>query len=215
MQLPQNKQDRQKVIALIGVGVAAVLYGVWAGIYSPIIKKKAEAIDRIAKLEDDIAKAERQIRRMPLVERELMVVMTNLAAWSNAHILYPRLGNYLLPVREWMAEMADPMAIGSIQVDEVNLFGLPKGSMSPANPVMQIYSVRVSTFCGYDELSKLFAVIEEHNPLIAIGNVMITARPGDPLNHQISFELHLPVWTDPGYDDELNSELAALKVETE
>lgn len=214
MQLPQNKQDRQKVLALIGIGVAAALYGVWAGIYSPMVTKKTDAINRIADLEDKIEKAERQIRRIPLVERELASVMTNLVIWSETHLLHPRLGNYLLPVREWLGAQARALDIETIQVDEVGLLAVPRGAQSPANPAMQFYAVRVSSFCGYEDLRQWFLTIDRENPMVAIGNVMITASPDNPLRHQVSFEAHFPVWTDPEYGEQLKAEFAALEAET-
>ncbi len=215
MQLPQNKKERQKILGLIAVGVVAVLYGIWAGIYSPIKEKKEAAMSRIVELEDKIMKAERQIRRIPLAERELQEVMTNLVAKSGAYMLYPRLGNYLLPVREKLGGLSARHGISALQVDEISLVALPRGAQSPVNPAMQLYGVRVSAECGYEDLRQWFSTMEEENPLVSIGNIVITARPGNPLQHQVTFELYFPVWTDPDYDEQLREDLAALEAGAE
>lgn len=213
MQLPQNKKEGQKVLDLIAIGVVvAVLYGgVWVGVYSPI--RKAALIE-IADLENKIETAERQIGRIPLLERDLKDVLTNLIARSEHEMLQPRLGNYLLPVREWLGEQARALDIEAIQVDEVGLLAVPRGAQRPASPGMQFYAVRVTSFCGYEDLRQWFLTIERENPMVAIGNVMIAARPDNPLQHQASFEAHFPVWTDPGYGEQLKEALAALEAET-
>lgn len=209
MQLPQNKQERQKVLGLIAIGIAAVLYGVWAGLYSPLLNNKKDAIARIAELEDKIAKAERQIRRAPIVERELMEVLSGLAQLSSNHILYPRLGNYLLPVREWLSSKLQGIERENVQVDEIGLINLPRAGQGDGVPAMQLYAARVSVDSGFEDLRQFFSLFEEEHALLGVGNVMITARPGNPLKHQISFELHFPVWTTPDYHETLIADIVA------
>lgn len=211
MQLPQNKADRQKVLALIGVGVLALLYGIWAGIYNPIQTKKKDALARISELQTNVDNAEAQISRIPRTEDELRTTLVKLMVWSDQHMLYPRLGNYLLPVRETLGLQAERLGLNPVQVDEIGLIAIPRGPKATGNAAMQIYAVRVSTTCSYEELRNWFSIIEQENPLVAAGNLMITAQRDYPLQHQVSFELHYPVWSSADYHNILRANLASLE----
>lgn len=214
MQLPQNKADRQKVLALIGVGVLALLYGIWAGIYNPLLSKKRDAEARIAELEASIGNAENQINRIPRTEDELRAALASLVTWSDGHMLYPRLGNYLLPVREKLGEQAEKLDLGPVQVDEIGLIALPRGAKASGTPSIQLYSVRVSVSCSYENLRAWLAIIEQDNLIVATGNLMITAQRNNPLQHQITFELHYPAWIDPDYQQQLSEDVASLEAIT-
>lgn len=211
MQLPQNKQDRQKALALIAVGIIAALYGLWAGVYQPVLAKKADAINQIADLQGKIENADRQIRRIPQLESDLREVLTNLAFRAENQMLYPRLGNnYLLPVREKLSGQANALGLETPQVDEIGLVLLPKGTNTPASQAVRLYAVRVTAVCSYEDLRKWFVRMENDNPTVAPGNVMITSRPEDPEMHQVTFEVHFPVWMDAYYGDLVQGDLANM-----
>lgn len=233
MKLPQNKADRQKVFAFIGIGVVAVLYGLWAGVYQPIITGRAEAVQAIGGLREKIAEAEQQIARLPFIERDLRTVTTNLIAYSEQYLLHPRLGNYLIPAREIVGNHARALNLEPLQVDEIGLIALPRpkeatprkgapadkkvapAAGSASANALQIYAARVAARIGFEDLRRLIEAMEKENPLLAISNVMIAAQPGEPLRHQIQFELHWPAWVDPGLRENLLAEAATANPKDE
>lgn len=218
MQLPANKQDRQKVLALIGLGVAALLYGLWAGLLKPLLNDRAALKEEIAALQNKLDKAERQIRRLPGIEKEYEEVVNELIDVAEMHILAPQAGgNYRLAAEEEVLKpQARELGIDTLQVDEIGLVAIPGGSKGSANPAVQLYAVRVSVRCSYEDLRKWFDVLHQENPLVSVGNVMITAQSGFPELHQVTFEVHFPVWIDPAYGKALladRDEQGARKIE--
>ena len=50
MKLPTDRKDRIKVLALIGVGCCAALYGLFAGVLRPLSNKKKVSVAKIEEL---------------------------------------------------------------------------------------------------------------------------------------------------------------------
>ncbi len=199
MKLPENKRDRQKILAIIAVAAAGVLYGVWIGVYNPISNKRDEAAEKVLQLEHDLRTAEIQIRRMRQMERDFERTTLRLAEYSEEHMLHPRLGNYLLNARDILMGHSRSAGIGSIVIEEVGLKELPSLSddEDAANTV-QSYAVRVEAECGFNELKRLIRLIEEDNPLITVSRLHIAGQSGNPQEHMVTFDIQWPVWIDPG-----------------
>lgn len=231
MKLPQNKKDRQKVIAGIAAGIVLALYGLWAGIYRPLVKNRDEAIAKIRKIEEQIENADKQIIRTPFLARDLLLVTSNLVNYSEQHVLHPRLGNYLIPAREIINRHTRELDLPPLQVDEIGLIALPrprdkapatgKKAAAPKKPAatysMQIYGVRMAGRLGLTDLIALIRRMENENPLLAISNISITSQTGNPLVHQIVMEAQWPAWINPDYRDTLleNAGMTASEEEAE
>ncbi len=229
MKLPENKKDRQKIYLVVGLVVAAAVYALWAWVYGPILKGRNEARAKIRTLEGEISAAADQISRIPLTERAYLQVVTNLVALSEQQMMHPRLGNYLLPAREILQRQARAVGLLAVQIDEIGLAPLPRPkekakpvrkpddkAEAPATPVkkkseppplppytVQAYAVRVSTECSYETLRRWMDLLEQENPLVAIGGITVAAQPDDPLKHQVSFEVQWPAWVDPDFRETL------------
>lgn len=215
MKLPQNSKDRQKVLALVAGGLVLAVYGLWAGVYNPVVKRHKETLTKIEKLKNDIADAEIQIIRMPYLTRDLILANSNLVRYSENYILHPSLGNYLIPAREAVNRYVRELNIDGLQIEEDGLKALPmpkeasqqkgaKGAAKPKTPyTMQYYSARISARVGLFDLITWIKRMEEDNPLLAISNLTITSQPKSPQKHLVGFEVHWPVWLDPDYRDVL------------
>lgn len=224
MKLPDDKKERQKVLAMIGIGAAAVMYGIWAFAYEPARTAKAEANATIASLTEKISDAESDVRRIPVTERDLKAAYSNLIEFSERHMIHPRLGSsYILPARETITRHARALAIENVVVEEVGLMAMPRpkekakskpkdGEGAAANTTtsagaaevqdvpehtIQAYAARVSTTCSYEDFRKLTEKLEKENPLVVISNILITGQPDIPLLHQVIFEIMWPAWIDP------------------
>lgn len=202
MKLPENKQERMKIFGLIGVGICGALYAVWAFVYQPILEEKAETLAAIENREDELSRAETMIRRSARSQSELDEAIQQLAEWSEAYMLHPRLGgNYLLQAREIMARHTAALGLTDVRTEEVGLVAMPRPS--GATHTMQAYAMRVQTFCGYDTLKEWFRAMEEENPFVVFSQLLITSRPDAPTAHQVSFEVQWPVWIEPGLRQQL------------
>ena len=54
------------------------------------------------------------------------------------------------------------------------------------------YEIVVSTRCGYNNLVEFLWRLEKDNPLLRIKGVTISARPGQPLAHQVRIVMQWP-----------------------
>ncbi len=238
MRLLANKIDRSKLPALIALGVAAGVFGVWFGLYRPISRQMAEDQATISQLETELTQAPEQIRRLGEMREELVETMRGLRVNSEKYLLQPRLGNYLLPARDFLVKRGNDVGAEAIQVSEIGLIDppvrikpAPKAAAAssdqpgmeqktPAAPVAQtnkaptvavrVYSTRVVAECGYDAFVEWVRRIQTDNPLIAISHFLITGQPENPQRHLIRFEVQWPVWTDPGTQAEVRQKVAEI-----
>jgi len=222
VRLPANKKERQKMLALIALGGVAALYGLWAGVYQPINRKMDEAHTTIIVLETNLRQAPQQIRHLAGMREDLVKTMRELRMQSEKNLLHPRLGNYLLPARDFLVKKGTDSGVEAIQVTNIGLIDPPAKAKpapkpeaaaapeskptpgaatapdkkEPAGPV-RAYSARVTAECGYDTFIKWVRAVQAENPLIAISHFLITAQPDNPQRHLVRFEVQWPVWTDP------------------
>ena len=200
MHLPENKESRQKVLALIALGVVGVAYGIWIGVYDPIRRGRDEAKVKISQLEEDLRTARIQIQRTGATKIELQEVTRNLVEYSEKEMLQPRLGNYLLQAREILSESGRAAGISDFSVTEMGLVDLPlqpKKTNLVATISVRAYSARVTADCGTDALVEWIRLLEEENSLLAISHITISAQPENVQKHAARFEVQWPVWIDP------------------
>ena len=200
MRLPENKESRQKVLALIALGVVGVAYGIWIGVYDPIRRGRDEAKVKISQLEEDLRTARIQIQRTGATKFELQEVTRNLVEYSEKEMLQPRLGNYLLQAREILSESGRAAGINDFTVTEMGLVDLPlqpKKTNLVATISVRAYSARVTAECGTDALVEWLRLLEEGNSLLAISHITISAQPEKVQKHAARFEVQWPVWMDP------------------
>ena len=54
MKLPENKNERVKILALIAMGAVLVLYGLAVGVVQPLFKGKKESSEKIVALQEKL-----------------------------------------------------------------------------------------------------------------------------------------------------------------
>ncbi len=196
MRLPENKNDRIKVLVLIAIAGLGVLYGLWTFVYEPLRQKRDEALAEIDVLEDQLHAARIQVRRIREMETDLVETTAALKQMSEQHMLHPRLGNYLLEAREMLLQQAPRDGLQAREVKERGRVDLPRRPEEEGYRV-RAYAVQVTARCGYDTFREWVRTLEEQNPLLTLSDMMIMAEVEDPLHHRIRFEVHWPVWIDP------------------
>lgn len=198
MKWPTDKSDRQKIFALIGIAVLAALYGLWLFVYQPLVERRLEAEQEIERLERNLRRAQTEIRQTPTHQRDLLHYVRETLNLSEQHLLHPVLGNYELQARSIARQSAAGLEIRSIRAEEVGLVALPRRRGEERGAALvQAYALRVTALAGFADTAVWIQRLSEENPLVTIHTMSITAQPGNPLLHQVRFEVHWPVWVDP------------------
>lgn len=197
MPLPTNKSDQIKVYVLIALGIGGVLYGIWAFVYQPLVQGRLDAEDRREELELRLQGARVAIRRQTTMQEALDESARNLRARAEYDLIHPRLGNYLLHAREIIHQHGRAAGIPGIQVTDLGFTNPPRRPDAESPRRSRAYVARVAAACSYAELIDWLKALEEENPLLAINQLVITAQDGNPLRHQVRFEVQWPVWIDP------------------
>lgn len=234
MRLPENSQSRQKVLALIGLGAVAAAYGLWIGVYAPLLQSRDDAAAKGAAVETELQTSRAQIRRQAEMQRDLAATLRELRARSEQDMLHPRLGNYLLQAREILTQAGLAAGAEGIQVAEIGLVDPPKppkkappkadpeekgaekeGTPKEARtkePVYRVkaYSARVTGECGTEAFLAWIRALEKANPLLAVSQITMVAQPEKPLLPLVRFEVQWPVWVDPDMRERVRQKAAEV-----
>ena len=208
MKLPEDKQQRTKLLIVIALASILVILGITHGIIGPSVKYKKDLRARLADNSDQVAAAKDQIRRVSrafAADRERVARIVEL---SDEHVLHPVIGNYLLSATEIIEKHAQALDLKTAPLREVGISEIPRPRKSKIENALKCYAVRVSLSCGYDDLCKLLTSLEQDNPYLTITGLGITGQPDtDPERHSVTFDIQWPVWADPGTPDELRQQL--------
>jgi len=220
MKLPEDKNERNKIFALIGIGVVAILVAI---IFMPGIgvqalsAAKKDKLAKIAALKTKCDAAEKEVNGMEALEKRLMDTLTKTKDLSDQYVLAPQIGgNYKLNALAVVERAAQKVGVkltpGAI-TESGGVTEFPQ--ISPKDPPrnIKLYTIRVSTRCGFADFYKLIAAIEGENPLLCISGVDIKADPLTPAAHDGSFNVQWPVWADSEHPLKLEGRLAELAPE--
>ena len=196
MKLPEAKKERIQIFVLVGIGLCFVLY--LGGNYAikPLLNKRAERLNRIETLRDEIDKVNR-IVRMAQVSKSanddaVSEILDISETWG--YVLKARLGNYLLGATEIVENAARQVHVTPESVVEAGIRDLPAREDDP-NP-FRLYAARVRVDCGLHALVGLARLLEEANPFLAITRVSMAGQPSRPGTQMVTFELEWPIWRD-------------------
>lgn len=198
MKLPENKQERTKILALILVGVGMGLYIIVSFGVKPLLKSRAKKQARIEELKQEIEKVDKKVKLMARDEKLNRETIREIKEISDEHVLQPRLGNYLLVAAEIIEGFAAKLGIPLQGIVPIGPSEIRPISGNASDPVLKAYTVRVTLESSYGEMTRLIQEIESDNPLLCAVNVGIAGRPKEnPEKHKISFDVQWPTWVDP------------------
>ena len=194
MKLPTDKKERNKVLALVGIGAAAVLYVLFQ-VISGTVRSRAKAAAAIDELEDNLKVANRGIEEAKRDRVKNDKFLATLQEKSNRYFLHPGLGmNYLLGVTATLEHLAEEAGVQIQSITERGLTRVPNPEMPQ---LLKVYSVGVYLLCGYDDALRLVAGIEAGNPLACVSDLDITGNGSrDPENHSVRFDVQWLTWGD-------------------
>ncbi|MDA0991000.1 MAG: hypothetical protein O3A51_09640 [Verrucomicrobia bacterium] len=209
MKLPDDKNERTKVLALIGIGCFAVLYGIVVGVINPLKAKKKDRIARIAEIREELTSAQRDMDRMMRDRAQNVDVLRAIVqtARGDGYILEPRLGNYELGARAYIEERAAEAGVIVNDINEIGISQIPKNPRKVIENSLKSYSMRVDLTAGLHDVISLIQAIEERNPYICIANLNVAGRSSDPAKHTVTFEVQWPIWSDPNMGQVLEQNL--------
>jgi hypothetical protein len=198
MKLPEDKKERTKVLILIAIGSILVVYGLFVGVVSPLVKGKKDRMDRIDALQEKLRKAEKATARMGEDQRACSNALCRLDDLSNRKgvVLRDRLGNFLLSATEIVDRHAQKAGVTILGYKENGMSQLPQAASRSTPPVFNGYTVTVQVQGDTRDLVRLLKEIETDNPYLSVSSIGITAQQGKPNRHQMSFEVQWPIWVD-------------------
>jgi len=224
MKLPDDKNERNKILGLIAIGVLAVCYiGYTFGI-KVLLQKQQAALAEIAELEAKVWQANLDIKQIPLYIQQNDEIVENIINISEnkLDILHSNLGNFLLVAEDIIERNAQSL---DLTVKSVNPTGSPvkrfdtpvkrsgtKDSKKDAKaPRFAPYTVSVEMECGLVDAMNLIRSIEKKNPYLCITRLGIIGQPDNVTQHSITFDVQWPIWIDAKQPMKLVSELVISK----
>lgn len=212
MKFPEDKKERIKILALIGIGAVILLVILYYG-FSQIASKKKATVAKSDELKENLRKANQEIDQMSKDRKANTETLRKIADLSDKYMLKPILGNYSLSAQDAIERHAQSVGVATdealLQIRELGIGEIiaPTAEKSPA---VKGYTVHVSLFCGYSDLTLFIKEIEASNPLLCVLNVSVLRRPPPEIEaHAVNFDVQWPVWTDPEMPSKLEAQLAA------
>ena len=209
MRLPQDKKERTKVLVLIGFGAVGVVYGIYAGVIRPLLSKRTECRTRIEELQGSLATAETTVSRMKRGEKENLEALREIVKSANrkGYVLRPRLGNYLLVATEIVERHANAVGVTVASLREVGILKFPQDAKDDEKYPFSSYAMRLGLECGLHDLIRFVEALEASNPYLCLASITITAQDKKPDRHDVSVEVHWPVWSDSEMPGDLEEQL--------
>lgn len=209
MKLPEDKKERTKVLILIAIGSILVVYGVFVGVVTPLVKGKKDRLERIESLQEKLRKAEKATARMGEDQRACSNALSRLDELANRKgvVLRDRLGNFLLSATEIIDRHAQKTGVKILGYKENGMSQLPQAASRSTPAVFNGYTVTVQVEGNTHDLVHLLKEIETDNPYLSVSSISITGQRDKPNRHQISFEVQWPIWVDSKMPEHLSAQL--------
>lgn len=210
MKLPDDKTEKMKILVLIAIGVAGVLYGIVAGIIMPIKTKTRAQGEKIEKLESELRKADlliSQIRKDGWDSYESILAIRSIMEKNSLRF---RLGDYLLDATEILDEHAKTAGVELTAVRKVATTEIPVGKEKTPG-TLKLFTVAASLECGLRELEVFLRETEKKNPYVSILSLTVATLRDSPIKHDIVVTIAWPIWSSPDTAESLQKQLNAAE----
>jgi len=215
IRLPENPEDRKKAIAAIVLGVVVLLFVAFMYGVQPYRASIRARKARVAELEDEIWRAEKEIKAMDRIREQNNIIVEKILDESEAkrHILRPSLGNYLLVATEVINQAASGIKISIETINE-----MPTPAVTPQKGKTDTkqdnrfapYTINLSLTAGLHDLARFIHRLESANPYLAVTRLIVMAQSSeDPEQHFVSLHLQWPIWVDDEHPQRLKAERIA------
>jgi len=201
MKLPEDKQERMKIFALIGIGVLIVVVLAYLGIKS-LRESKSTKTATLEELHKQQKSANTEIDMMSRDNSVNRETVTEILEISDKYVLRPVLGNYLLKAKEILKKYENKVDIKFEEIRDAGISAVPHGAR-----VYNIYTTRIMIECSYHDLIRVIREIEVDNPYSCVTSISIATSANDLEKHRIKFDVQWPVWADQEKSVELAKQL--------
>ncbi|MFC1496933.1 hypothetical protein ACFLS1_00480 [Verrucomicrobiota bacterium] len=208
MKLPTDKKERIKILILIFMGSALVLWLTITGPVNHYLRTKKERIEKIEKLNTDWKKARLEVSMISRDREETYDAVAKIKEASDKYVLLPRLGdNYLLGARDIVEKFTNELGLEIDSTKEIGRVDIPKGG---GVNTFKAYTAQFDIQCGYHDLVKLLTKLEKSNPYACVSDLQITLQRNDRIKHHVNFKVQWPIWIDSEIPKKLPEQLAEL-----
>jgi hypothetical protein len=212
MKLPEDKKERTKILALIGLGAVIVAYGLYMGVVSPLLKGKKERLEKIDSIQAKVRKAEKATARMASDLATSSNILSEVDQLTNQRgfVLRDRLGNFLLGATEILEQCAQEAGVQIASIKENGMSQIPQGTARTTPAAFNAYTVTVQLECGTPGLTRFLESLEKANPYLCVSSLAISAQSNKPEKHLVTAEVQWPAWADPKMPGRIAEQLQAL-----
>lgn len=199
MKLPEVKKEKLKIIMAIVLGAFFAVYAAIVVIVRPLLDKEKKRREEITELREKLEEADKDVSGMMRSRRQNTTILEEIVETASKRrcVLVPRLGNYQLGAKEYVERSAKEAGVEIESIREIGITQMPTAPTKKSDNALKSYSQRISLQSSLHGLIRLMKSLEAGNPYLTASNLTIASRDNDPGNHQISFELQWPVWTEP------------------
>jgi len=188
----------QKQMVLLGVigGVFSLYALVTFGI-APIKAKWASSGVELEELSDKLRKAEKSLRNKAKTKKDGVEVATRLKDAGENHI--PDTGNTLSWVTQRIYAHARVLNLDleSVAPSSAGMCIVKLDAEGVPNRKFDIYTVRVATSAGYNDVMEFISVLEKSNKYLTISGLSITSSRKTPDQHKVDIDVQWPIWSTP------------------
>jgi len=203
MKLPADKNERNKILGLIAIGVLAACYVGYNFGIKVLFQKRQTSLAKTADLDAKLWQANLDIKQIPNYIRQNDQIIEKIINISEnrLNILHPNLGNFLLVAEDIIERHAQNLNLTVKSVKhtgpEVKRFSMEDDTKkNPKAPRLAPYTVSVEMECGFTELINLIRSIEQENPYLCITRLGVIGQPENTLKHSVYFDVQWPIWMD-------------------
>ena len=213
MKLPDDRNERIKVLAMIGLFSAAILYAIVFFLLMPHFAKVRDDAARLVELEELLWRADRDIQQTLQNRSRNTEIITEVLDISETqgHILRPSLGNYLLVAEAILTRTAEQT---DLTISNIRETSGPPPQTDPARanqaPAFWPYAVSLTLQTGLHDLARFIHVLRQQNPYLTIVSMSVSAgTDNNPARHTTNMTVQWPVWLAPDHPNQLAAELLA------
>jgi hypothetical protein len=191
-----SARDRQRLPwILVALGSSGILlYAYLHFLVQPIMQARAAGCAQLGTLRDMIAQAERDLQSAAAQQAEFDTLQADLTAATNRLVLRPVLGSLLMSAQSELDPTAQACGLsveGSyLERGRTEIPAMQRGAAS----AFDLYAMELNASGSFAALRDFLAEVERTNRFIGVTELVVLARPENPLRHRITVRLEWPVF---------------------
>jgi hypothetical protein len=209
MRLPEDKNERKKVLILIVLGCCVGIYGTVIGVIQPLKHKREVQTEQRLDLEKNLRDSELRVTRMGRdrtengrLAREIHDLTTD-----KGYVMLPVHGNYGIRAKPALEALAEQAGVELDSIDEGGITGIPQSPARKTPNAFQSYTLRCRAKVGLFDVIRLIKLIEESNPMVCVSSFGVDANAQTPEAHKVGIDIQAPIWTDLDMPSKIKGQL--------